>query len=169
MTPDYTGVWELVRGKSDFGFLPPPRLRIDTILHDDSRLRIRTRQKDANGDLTVDRKLTIGADPVIIQLLGRARRVRAFWDALTLVMETSSDVSGNPRRIEDRWTLDPSGEYLTIVRRHLQPGGTVNQRLFLRRRRTQDVACHGGPRIAPTESEERSHGTLRPIPRKHKV
>ena len=134
MRPNLTGVWKLVRGESDFGFLPPPRLRVDTIAHQDPLLRIRTRQKDANGDITLDRDLTIGGEPVNIEIRGRARQVRAFWDEGVLVVETRSEVSGQARRIEDRWTLDAEGEWLTIERLHEQPGGPVHQRLRLRRR-----------------------------------
>ena len=72
MQPNFTGVWKLIRGECDFGFLPPPRLRVDTILHNDPQLRIRTRQKDANGDITIDRDLTIGGEAVTIQIRGRA-------------------------------------------------------------------------------------------------
>jgi len=133
--PNFTGVWKLIRGESDFGFLPPPTLRLDTIAHGDPQLRIRTRQKDANGDITVDRDLTVGGEAVTIPIRGRTRLVRAFWDGLVLVVETNSELSGAPRRIEDRWALDAGApEWLTIERRQEQPGGAVRQRLRLRRR-----------------------------------
>ncbi len=144
---DFTGVWKLIRGESDFGFLPTPHLRIDRIVHQDPQLHIRTRQKDANGDITIDRDLTIGEEASEIIIRGRGRRVRAFWDEAVLVVETSSEVSGKGRRIEDRWTLDPGADWLTIERRHEQPGGPVRQRLRLRRR--QDRV---GSRSATVES-----------------
>ncbi|MDP9055696.1 MAG: hypothetical protein M3N93_15550 [Acidobacteriota bacterium] len=95
MRPDFTGVWKLIRGKSDFGFLAPPEWRLDTIAHADPQLRIRTRQKDANGDTTVDRDLTIGGELVTIMIRGRERQIRAFWADSVLVVEARSEVSGN--------------------------------------------------------------------------
>ncbi len=133
MHPDFTGTWRLIRGESDFAFLAPPRLRVDTIDHNGERLRIRTRQKDSNGDLTIERDLTLGGDPVIVTIHGRARHIRAFGDGTALVIETISEVSGNVRRIQDQFSLDDSGEWMTIERRFEQPGGAVHQRLRLRR------------------------------------
>jgi hypothetical protein len=77
MRPNFTGVWKLIRGESDFGFLPPPEWRLDSITHDDPELQIRPRQKDANGDTTVDRDLTVGGETVTIMIRRRDRRIAA--------------------------------------------------------------------------------------------
>lgn len=141
--PDFSGIWKLIRGESQFGFLAPPRLRVDTIAHnvDSGDLRIRTRQQDASGDVTVDRDLVIGGDPVPVRIRGRERLVRASWaDAGELLVETTSVVSGGDRRIEDRWRLDPKGEWLTVERVHDQPGGAVRQRLRFQRRPAAPVS-----------------------------
>lgn len=132
MRPNFTGVWELICGESEFGFLPPPQSRLDVIRHEEPRLQVRTRQKDANGDVTIERDLTIGGEVAVIAIRGRERRLRAYWDGAALVVETCSEVSGKARRIEDRWTVDASGEWLTIARLHEQPGGPVHQKLRLR-------------------------------------
>lgn len=133
MKPDFTGVWKLIRGESEFGFLPPPRLRVDTISHLEPEFRVRTQQKDANGDLTVNRDLVVGGDPIEVTLRGRVRLVRAFWDDRVLVVETVSEVSGKPRRLLDRRSLDADGEWMMIDRLQEQPGGPVRQKLRLRR------------------------------------
>ncbi|MEO5923594.1 MAG: hypothetical protein ABIR70_07185 [Bryobacteraceae bacterium] len=133
MPSDLSGTWKLIRGESDFGFLPPPRLRVDMITHREPYLHMRTRQKDANGDIVLDRNVTIGGAAEQIVIRGRARLLRAFWEEQTLVVETTSEVSGSARRIEDRWTVDADGAWLTIERAHDQPGGTVHQWLRLRR------------------------------------
>jgi len=130
---NFSGVWKLIRGESDFGFLPPPRLRIDTIVQHEQQLQISTRQKDANGSITVERNLEIGGGPTQILIHGRPRMIRAYLDGPQLVIETLSEVSGTSRRIEDRWSLDDMGQWLTIARMHEQPGGAVHQRLRLRR------------------------------------
>lgn len=125
-----SGVWKLLVGESDFGFLPPPKFRLDTVAHAGERIRIETHQIDGNGDNTVVRDLIVGAEPVEAMILGRARWISARWDAETLVMETRSTVSGNDRAIEDRWRIGPEG--LTIRRIHRQPGGAGHQTLRFR-------------------------------------
>ncbi len=133
MKPDFTGAWKLIRGECDFAFLPPPKARVDTISHVNEVFQVRTRQKDANGDLTVDRDLTIGGEPVEVSIRGRSRSIRAFWDGDALVVEALSEVSGKTRRLVDRRTLDADGEWITIDRMQEQPGGNVRQRFRLRR------------------------------------
>jgi len=142
MCPNFTGEWKLDRGASEFGFLSAPKLRIDRIVHDEPRLRIETRQKDTNGDITVVRDFMIGAEPVPVVIRGRIRLIRAFWDAVGLVVETTSEVSGNPRRIRDRWTL-PDEDRITIERLHEQPGGAVHQRLQMQRLPTPPHTVEG--------------------------
>ena len=133
MKPDFNGVWKLIRGESEFAFLPPPRLRIDTISHVEPQFHVRTRQKDANGDVTVDRDLTLGGNAIELSIRGRTRQIRATWDESILVVETLSEVSGSNRRLVDRRTLDPGGAWLTLDRTQEQPGGDVRQRLRFRR------------------------------------
>jgi hypothetical protein len=69
-------------------------------------IRIVTRQIDSNGDISVERYLTFGADPVEISVLNRLRLVSARWDGAELVVETRSTVTGNERLLEDRWAVD---------------------------------------------------------------
>jgi hypothetical protein len=138
--PNFSGVWKLIRGECDFAFLAPPRLRVDTILHSGQQINIRTRQKDTKGDLTIDRDLTIGGEAEIVLIHGRARLIRAYWEAAALVLQTDSEVSGNLRRIEDRFTLDNKGEWLTVERHLGQPGGAVHQRLRLRRAKSPQAS-----------------------------
>ncbi|MBM3792505.1 MAG: hypothetical protein FJW31_00240 [Acidobacteria bacterium] len=133
MKPNFTGIWKLIRSESEFGFLAPPKWRLDTITHAEPQLRIRTGQKDANGDITVDRDLIVGGAPVTITIRGRERQIAAFWEGAVLVVETRSEVSGNARRMEDRRSMDADGAWLTIERVQEQPGGAVRQRLRLRR------------------------------------
>jgi hypothetical protein len=133
MRPNFTGLWTLVPAESSFGFLPAPRLRVDTIVHQEPRLLIQTRQKDIHGDLTIIRDISIGAEVVLLMIRGRLRWVRAFWHDDALVVETTSEVSGNQRRIQDRWKLGADAESLSIERLHQQPGGDVHQRLSLKR------------------------------------
>lgn len=121
------------KGGSKFGFLPPPRLRVDRIEQTPAEIRIRTQQKDANGANTVERRLPLDGSPVEVTVLGRVRSISARWEGEVLVISTVSEVSGRPRLLEDRWSLSQDGSAITIQRRHGTPGGAVHQRLLLRK------------------------------------
>ena len=131
--PDFTGTWRLSLRESRFGFLPPAKLRVDTITQSATEIRIVTRQVDTNGDHTVERLLPLDGTLVEILVLGRTRTVSAQWDGDVLLVETRNEVSGRTRRIEDRWSLSGNRESITISRWHGSPGGAVRQVIVLRR------------------------------------
>ena len=105
--PDFSGIWRLIQHESKFGYLVPPRFRVDTIEHRDSHIRILTQQIDSNGDVSVERRLTLCGDEI--------------------VMGTRSDFNGYSRLIEDRRRIAADGQSITILRRHELPGGAVKQ------------------------------------------
>jgi hypothetical protein len=118
----------LVREASDFGFLKPPRRRQDIIEHDGGRIRFITRQADTNGDHTVTREFEPGGAAVRVWVIRQERWVRGWWEEDVLVVETSWEVSGHARRLEDRWHRE--GDRLILERRHEMNGGPVRQRLI---------------------------------------
>lgn len=132
MKPNFSGHWVLDRDASDFGFLMPATRRVDDVIHHEDSIRIVTLQTDANGKTQVERAFLIGGPSVEVMIRGRARQIRGYWDGDVLVIETASEVSGNGRRIEDRWKLDAESAVLHIERVHDMPGGRVKQLLLLR-------------------------------------
>ena len=132
MRPNFSGTWKLIRGESEFGYLPEPKFRQDVIEHREPDFRVVTHQIDSNGDNTVERKLVIGADSVEVSILGRPRLISAHWDGEDLVLETRSMVSGKERLLEDRWQVDPDEFHLRVTRVHHLPGGVVRQALRFR-------------------------------------
>ncbi len=129
--PDFTGSWRLSLRESRFGFLPPAKLRVDTITQSATGIRIVTRQIDTNGDHTVERVLPLDGTPVEVLVLGRTRTISAHWDGDDLLVETHNEVSGRLRRIEDRWSLSPDRESIKVSRWHGNPGGAVRQEIVL--------------------------------------
>lgn len=132
MKPNFTGTWKLIRGESEFGYLPEPKFRQDLIEHTDPKFRVVTHQIDSNGDNTVERNLIIGAAGIEVAILGRPRLISASWDGEELVLETRSMVSGKERLLEDRWSVDPDEFHLRVTRVHHLPGGVVRQALRFR-------------------------------------
>lgn len=133
MTPDLAnsipGAWRLNHTASDFGFLPPPRLREDRITLDGDCLIIETHQIDSNGDNRVTRDLTLDGEPRTIDVLGRPREIRACWSEGVLHVETRWEIGGNPRRLVETWRV--AAGRLRIERRHEANGGAIRQTLLL--------------------------------------
>lgn len=123
------GAWRLNVTASDFGFLPPPRLREDRISLHGGRITIETHQIDTNGDNRVTRDLTLDAEPCVIDVLGRSREVRAHWTGAVLHVETRWEIGGNPRRLLETWRV--AAGRLRIERRHEANGGAIRQTLLL--------------------------------------
>ncbi len=132
MKPNFSGHWVLDREASDFGFLAPATRRVDEIMQEGDAIRIVTQQTDTNGKTQVERRFVIGGPEVEVIIRNRPRKLRGWWEGDVLVVETASEVSGNGRRIEDRWTLDEGSSVVTIQRSHDMPGGNVRQTLVMR-------------------------------------
>ena len=130
---DFTGTWRLSLRESSFGFLPPAKLRVDSITQTEAQICIVTRQVDTNGDHTVERVLPLNGTPVEVLVLAKVRTISARWDGDVLLIETHNEVSGRVRRIEDRWSLSADGESITVSRSHDNPGGAVRQKIVLQR------------------------------------
>ncbi|MBY0503901.1 MAG: hypothetical protein K2X03_08320 [Bryobacteraceae bacterium] len=133
MRPDFSGTFTLNRGLSEFAFLKPPRMRVDSIVHAEPSLTVTTLQIDTNGANTTVRKFTTDETPVTIEVLGKARQLKARWEASELVVETSWEHSGHPRILTDRWRLSPNGKQLVVTRHQEMNGGPVRQKFVLER------------------------------------
>lgn len=131
--PDFSGTFTLNRELSDFAFLKPPKMRVDSIVHADPALAVTTLQIDTNGANTTVRKFTTDELPVTIDVLGKARQLRSRWEGSELIVETSWDHNGNPRVLTDRWQLSSNRRQLVVTRHQEMNGGAVRQRFVLER------------------------------------
>jgi hypothetical protein len=136
--PDFSGTFTLNRELSEFAFLRPPRMRVDSIVHADPALTVTTLQIDTNGANTTVRRFTTDEVPVTVEVLGKVRQLRAHWDGSELVVETSWEHEGHPRILTDRWKLSANGRQLVVTRHQKMNGGPVHQRFVLERERSSD-------------------------------
>lgn len=128
---DFSGEWELALEMSQFGFLKPPRRRVDRMTQTASSLMVETRQIDTRGDNTVTRVIPLDGREATADVLGRASRYRGTWHGAALIVEGEWEHAGQPRGSVETWSRD--GERLVIERVLRMPGGDVAQRLILRR------------------------------------
>jgi uncharacterized protein (TIGR02246 family) len=88
--PDLTGTWKLSAAKSDFGYGPQPRGRIDVVEHKEPHLRISTHLSNESGESTVVRDLRTDGE---VTNQG-PWRFETKWDDMTLVIESKNDETG---------------------------------------------------------------------------
>ena len=136
--PDFSGTFTLNNQLSELAFLKPPKMRVDSVVHAEPSLTVTTLQIDTNGANTTIRRFTTDDVPVTIEVLGKARQLRARWENLELVVETSWDHNGNPRVLTDRWSLTANGRQLVVTRHQQMNGGSVRQRFVLDRENSGD-------------------------------
>ncbi len=136
--PDFSGTFTLNCQLSELAFLKPPKMRVDSVVHAEPSLTVTTLQIDTNGANTTVRRFTTDDVPVTIEVLGKPRQLRARWENLELVVETSWDHNGNPRVLTDRWSLTPNRRQLVVTRHQQMNGGAVRQRFVLERESSGD-------------------------------
>ena len=136
--PDFSGTFTLNCQLSELAFFKPPKMRVDSVVHAEPSLTVTTMQIDTNGANTTVRRFTTDDVPVMIEVLGKPRQLRAHWENLELIVETSWDHNGNPRVLTDRWSLSAHRRQLVVTRHQQMNGGAVRQRFVLERENSSD-------------------------------
>ena len=136
--PDFSGTFTINCQLSELAFLKPPKMRVDSVVHAEPSLTVTTMQIDTNGANTTVRRFTTDDVPVTIEVLGKPRQLRARWENLELIVETSWDHNGNPRVLTDRWSLTANRRQLVVTRHQQMNGGAVRQRFVLERENSSD-------------------------------
>lgn len=125
--PDLSGTWKLDAAKSDFGPFHGPDSMTDRI-------------EQKAGELTVHRDRA--GEPVVIripldgsersnEIRGSAMKTTGRWDGNTLVIEYTGQQRGKPAKSEERWTVEPDGKTLKVVRQLSGAQGSTEQTLLM--------------------------------------
>jgi hypothetical protein len=127
--PNFSGEWKLNTTKSEFGPMPAPTSRTDTITHADPSLKITTKQSTPNGDATVDMKYMTDGSESTNEIRGNPMKSVSKWDGDTLLIDTKASFQGNDITIGDKWTLSEDGKVLTVNRHLKAPQGELDQKM----------------------------------------
>jgi hypothetical protein len=125
--PNLSGTWKMNAQKSDAG--SEIKSRIDTIEHQDPKLKITTVQDDENGKNTVVREYVTDGRQMSQAVLDTDRKSSAHWDGGVLVIETN--VNDGAYTIRDRWILADDKRSIQIDRQFSSSQGTRTQRVVL--------------------------------------
>lgn len=113
--PNLSGTWVLDSSKSEFGPMPPPSSRTDTIEQNGSSIKFSVQQTNEMGDMNFKLDLVDDGKTVYTwQIMGSDAKSTAHWEGSTLVTQTNTNIQGNDMQIVSRYQLAPDGKMLTV-------------------------------------------------------
>lgn len=111
--PNFTGVWKLNAAKSDFGVMPPPDSRVDTINHTDPNLTLAREESGPQGSRKYTLKTVTDGTEVDNDTGGPDVKIAAAWDGPALVSTIKIKLQDQDITIKQVSTLSPDGKVLT--------------------------------------------------------
>jgi hypothetical protein len=129
--PDYSGTWKLNVAKSDFGPLPPPDSRTDTIEHKDPLLKATTSQ-DGGPQGKQEYTLAISTDGKESTNNAGGTELKSIggWEGNNLVVTTKLKFQDNDVEIKSVWLLSDDGKTLTQNAHITSPLGELDQKMI---------------------------------------
>ncbi len=129
--PNFSGSWKLNVNKSDFGPMPAPDSRSDTITQADPEIKDSFTQSGQMGEITADVKYLTDGTETTNTLRGNEIKSVAKWEGDELVVASKTSFNGAGVTFNDRWTLSADGKTLTIQRHAISPMGEADQKIVL--------------------------------------
>lgn len=127
--PNFTGKWKLNLEKSDFGPLPPPDSRTDTIAQEDKAIHDAFTSKGQDGDQNGEFSYTTDGKESLNKFRGNDMKGTAIWDGPSLVVDNKLSFDGNDIEVKTHWDLSSDGKVLTTTAQIESPMGEVEQKL----------------------------------------
>ena len=129
--PNFSGTWKVNVSKSDYGMMPPPDSRTDTIEHKGDTLndKISAMNQQGKQDYTLIFK-TDGTETVN-KVADRELKVTAKWNGPALVVTTKLNLQGADIEIKSNWTLSADGATITQAAHLASPMGEMDQKIVM--------------------------------------
>ncbi len=128
---NFSGNWKLNSSRSDFGAMPAPDSRTDTITHQDPDLKDAFTQIGQMGEVTAEVKYSTDGKETSNTVRGNPIKSTAKWDGEELVVDSKASFNGSDVSMKDRWSLSADGKTLTIQRHVVSPMGEMDQKVVL--------------------------------------
>ena len=133
--PNLSGTWVLDAAKSDFGQMPPPDSRTDTIEHKEPSIKITVDQTGQMGEMNFTMDLvTDGTTVSKWTAFGNEAHSTAHWEGNTLVVKTDAKFQDDPVSFQVKYTLSPDGKTLNVQDHFSGPMGEGDAKLVFNRR-----------------------------------
>ncbi len=124
--PDFSGVWKMNPGKSDYGQVPKPEKLIRKIEHREPKLHMVSTQSGPRGEVTVEYNLTIDGSEQVNKAGNAEVRSRPRWEGAVLCIDTRRPLQDGELILRDRWTLSADGRTLTVQTHVAAPMGEAD-------------------------------------------
>ncbi len=111
--PNFTGVWKLNTAKSDFGVMPGPDVRTDTIDHSEPTLKLSRKENGPDGAREYILTMTTDGKETVNSLGGADAKITASWEGPGLVINFKLKLQDQDIAIRQVATLSPDGKTLT--------------------------------------------------------
>jgi hypothetical protein len=129
--PNFTGIWVLDASKSDFGQIPPPDSRTDTIEHKEPSFKVSVNQTGGPmGQMTFTVDLvTDGKTVSKWTVFGSDAKSTAHWEGNTLVAQTDAKIQDQSATFVSKYTLGSDGNTLDVQGHFSGPMGEGDTKL----------------------------------------
>jgi hypothetical protein len=111
--PNFSGVWKLNTAKSDFGVIPGPDTRTDTIDHSEPTLKLSRKENGPDGAREYVLTMTTDGKETVNSLGGADAKITAMWEGPGLVINFKLKLQDQDIAIRQVATLSPDGKTLT--------------------------------------------------------
>ena len=126
---NFSGTWELVLSRSDFGPLPPPKKSTDVITHRDPKIKVKSTMVIPQGEFSEEFNYTTDGTENTNVSHGTTMRSHSRWEQGVLITEFDLYAKGAPTHFIERWRLAEGGKILINERTFVSPRGNREQRL----------------------------------------
>jgi len=131
--PNFTGKWVLDVEKSDFGPIPAPTAQSQEVDHKDPKFKVKTTNKGAQGETTVESNRTTDGQENTNTMGGSEVKSKTVWDGKKLVTTMKRQVQGMDIDIKDVLEMGEDGKSYTITRELKTPQGDLSQKLLFKK------------------------------------
>src|SRR5579884_4207637 len=149
--PNFTGAWKLNVAKSDFGVMPPPDSRSDTIEQTpDGTIKDTVMSEGQQGKQNYTFSLPTNGTETTVNAGQRQVKLSAVWEGPVLVVTTKLDYQGSPVELKSNWTLSPDGKTMNQAIHISSAMGEMDQKYIFEKQ--EGVAVVGSAPTPPTQA-----------------
>lgn len=128
--PNLSGTWKLNNSKSDFGEMPPPDSRIETIQDNEPSVKIDTALTGGQmGGVKFTTNVTTDGKESTSTIMGNEVKNTAHWEGNSLVVNATMQFQDTPVQIKNTYTLGADGKTLNLTTQFNGPNGDMQQKM----------------------------------------
>ena len=125
--PNLSGVWRLNIAKSDFGVIPGPESRTDTIVHSEPALKLSVEENGPQGERNYVLNLMNDGNEAPVEANGLALKITNTWEGSALVSMIKLKIQEQDINIKQITTLSADGKTLTNKNHIVSAMGEMDQ------------------------------------------